>query len=222
MSKVLFVAPHPDDETLGAGGTIFRHKAEGDAVYWLIVSAARQQDGYSADAVETEAQEIAAAASRYRFDGIHQLGLPTARLETLPVADVVAKISEAFAHVQPEIVYLPYAGDIHTDHAVVFAAASSCTKWFRSTSVKRVLVYETPSETDAGLDPDANGFRPNVFVDISRFVDQKIQTMSGYATQYGVFPFPRSERALRSLAAVRGAAAGFEAAEAFMLLRERV
>jgi LmbE family N-acetylglucosaminyl deacetylase len=222
MSKVLVVAPHPDDETLGAGGTILRHKANGDAVYWLIVSAARQQEGYSVRVVETEAQEIAAAAARYRFDGVHQLGLPAARLETVPIADVVSNISDAFQHVQPDVVYLPYAGDIHTDHAVVFAAASSCTKWFRSSSVKRVLVYETPSETDASLDPDANGFRPNVFVDISQFIDQKIETMSGYASQYGVFPFPRSERALRSLAAVRGAASGFEAAEAFMLLRERV
>ena len=222
MSKVVVVAPHPDDETLGVGGTILKHKTQGDAVHWLIVAAARQQDGHSALVVETEAQEIAAAASRYRFDSIHQLGLPVARLETLPMADVVAKIGEAFQHVQPDLVYLPYAGDIHTDHAVVFAAASSCAKWFRCGSVKRVLVYETPSETDASIDPDANGFRPNVYVDITPFLDQKIETMSGYATQYGSFPFPRSERALRSLAAVRGAAAGFEAAEAFMLVRERI
>lgn len=222
MSKVLVVAPHPDDETLGVGGTILRHKADGDHVHWLIVAAARQQDGCSDQDVQSEAQEIAAASARYGFDGIHQLRLPAARLETMPIADVVAQISDAFAHVQPNIVYLPYAGDIHTDHAVVFAAASSCTKWFRSSSVKRVLVYETPSETDASVDPDANGFRPNVFVDITRFLDQKIAIMAGYATQYGEFPFPRSERALRSLSAVRGAAAGFEAAEAFMLLRERV
>jgi LmbE family N-acetylglucosaminyl deacetylase len=77
---------------------------------------------------------------------------------------LVGKISEIFPDFQPDEVLLPYPGDVHSDHRVTFEAASACTKWFRYPSVKRVLAYETPSETDFGIDPRDSGFKPNVFV----------------------------------------------------------
>jgi len=92
-------------------------------------------------------------------------------------------------------------------------AASACTKWFRYPSVKRVLAYETPSETDFGIDPRDSGFKPNVFVDIGGQLDRKIELMKIYASEMGEFPFPRSEKALRALAQLRGSQAGFKAAE---------
>jgi LmbE family N-acetylglucosaminyl deacetylase len=84
-----------------------------------------------------------------------------------------------------------------------------------------VLAYETLSETDSSLDPGHSGFRPNAFVDVSLYLDDKVAAMRTYRSEFGEFPFPRSEHGIRALAAVRGLASGFAAAEAFMLLTER-
>ena len=96
----------------------------------------------------------------------------------------------------------------------------ACTKCFRFHSIKRILAYETISETDFGMNPSYNTFRPNVYIDISKYLEMKLEIMRIYASELGDFPFPRSEKAIRALAALRGAAAGCEAAEAFMLLKE--
>jgi LmbE family N-acetylglucosaminyl deacetylase len=87
--------------------------------------------------------------------------------------------------------------------------------------VKRVMAYETLSETDFGFGT-VQGFRPNVFVDIEHYLDDKLKAIDVYASELGPFPFPRSHEAIRALATLRGAASGFKAAEAFELLRERV
>ena len=110
---------------------------------------------------------------------------------------------------------------MHTDHRLVFDAVASCTKWFRYPSVKRVLAYETLSETDFGLGT-SQSFRPNVFVNIEPYLDDKIRAMDIYASEIGEFPFPRSHEAIQALAILRGAASGFKTAEAFELLRERL
>ena len=119
-----------------------------------------------------------------------------------------------------ETIFVPHPADVHSDHRVVFDAVSACTKWFRYPSVKRVLAYETLSETDFGLGTN-QPFRPNVFVDVEHFFIKKLQAMDIYASEVGEFPFPRSHEAIRALATLRGAASGFKAAEAFELLRER-
>jgi LmbE family N-acetylglucosaminyl deacetylase len=105
---------------------------------------------------------------------------------------------------------------------MVYDATMACTKWFRYPSVEKVLVYETLSETDFMMNTDANGFRPNVFVNISDFLEKKIEIMKIYGSELSPHPFPRSENAIRALATLRGAASGVKAAEAFMLVKERV
>lgn len=220
MRKVLFVAPHPDDETLGCGGTILRHKAEGDDVCWLIVTGISEEMGFSSEKVSLRDKEIETVAGLYSFDSPYNLRLPTTRLDDLSIAELIDKIGTVFKQVQPEIVYLPYRGDVHTDHKIVFDAAVSCTKWFRYGFIKRVLAYETLSETDFGINPESNGFRPNVFVNITSYLDKKLEIMKTYESELGQFPFPRSEENIKALAKLRGASAGCDAAEAFMLLKE--
>ena len=221
MSNVLVVAPHPDDETLGCGGTLLRHVAEGDNVHWLIVTGVSEADGFSLERVTSRAHEIEEVTRRYGFVSVHALEFGTTQLDAIPMASLVEQIGTVFEAVEPSIVYLPYRGDVHTDHAAVFDASIACTKWFRYPYVNRVLVYETLSETDFNVDPDTSGFRPNVFVDISMYLDDKIEIMKIFRSELGAFPFPRSERAMRALAHLRGAASGFDASEAFMLIRER-
>jgi LmbE family N-acetylglucosaminyl deacetylase len=218
--KTLVVAPHPDDEILGCGGTLLRRKAEGAGLGWLIVTGISEQAGWSTESVLQRDTEIDKVAELVGFDQVFNLRLPSKQLDRLPMSDLVDKFSAVFKDFQPVEVLLPSRSDAHTDHRLVFDAAAACTKWFRYPSVKRVLAYETISETELGLDPDSS-FQPNYFVDINEFLERKLEIMAVYKSELSDFPFPRSIEAIRALAALRGSTAGFMAAEAFQLLRER-
>ncbi len=219
--KTLVVAPHPDDELLGCGGLLLRHVANGDIVGWLLMTTITEGDGWSKGRIDQRAIEIERVREGLGIASHHlyALGLPTTELDKIPMSTLVARVSDVFNDFQPEEVLLPHPGDVHSDHRVTFNVATACTKWFRYPSVKRVLTYETLSETDAGIDPKQT-FHPNVFIDISSYLDRKIELMQVYTSEMGDFPFPRSKEALCALAKVRGVQAGFKAAEAFSLLRE--
>jgi LmbE family N-acetylglucosaminyl deacetylase len=219
--SVMVISPHPDDETLGCGGALLRHIANGDMVYWLIITALHQDLGVSITREAEREAEIRAVKEAYGFRDLFNLGLPTTRLDVLPMSDIVNAIGRIFTRVKPEIIYLPHGGDVHTDHRIVFNAASSCMKWFRFPSIRRALSYETLSETEFTTHQDYRIFKPVVFVDISAYLERKIEIMNIYKSEVGEHPFPRSDKAIRSLAFVRGATSGYPAAEAFVLLRER-
>ena len=220
MKKILVVAPHPDDETIGCGGTLLKHHAEGDEIYWLILTHMDKKVGYTQTQIETRDIEIKRVADLYSFKGTFNLEFPTTLLDTFPLKDLVSKIFKVIKDVCPDTLYLPYPGDVHSDHRVAFSAASACTKSFRHHSIKQVYCYEALSETEMGIHPDDSGFRPNVFVDISHYQEKKLEIMKIYESELLDFPFPRSERAIRALADFRGSTAGCNAAEAFMLLKE--
>lgn len=218
--RIIVIAPHPDDETLGVGGTLLRKKAEGATIAWVIVTAISKESGWSEEQVKQRDDEINRVTQLYEFDEVYALNFQTTQLDAIPMSKIVTTISGVFKSFRPEEVFVPHPSDVHTDHRIIFNAVSACTKWFRYPSVKRVLAYETLSETDFGLGTD-QAFRPNVFLDITEFFDKKIKAMDIYASEIGDFPFPRSHEAIRALATLRGAASGFKAAEAFELLRER-
>jgi LmbE family N-acetylglucosaminyl deacetylase len=219
-NTVLVIAVHPDDETLGCGGTILRHKKLGDAVHWLIVTEMRLENGYTKDDMATREAEIKAVARRYGMDAVHFLGLPTTRLENEPRRNIVEQIAKVLKIVRPEVLYLPFKSDIHGDHKVTFEAAFSCTKSFRQPYLKRILMMETVSETEFAAPVSGEYFMPNVFINVSKFIESKIEIMRIYNSELREPPFPRSEQNIRALASFRGATAGCRYAEAFMLLRE--
>lgn len=221
MSKrIIIVTPHPDDETLGCGGTILKYIEIGDQVDWVIIT---KSGNLSSEEWKAKRElEIEKVTALYNFNSTVKLNFEAATLDQVADSDLVGALSKVFKEIQPNNVYVPYPSDIHSDHKAVFEATMACTKWFRYPSVEKVLAYETLSETDFTINPDANNFRPNVYVNIDKYLDKKIEIMNIYESEISNFPFPRSEKAIRSLAYVRGAASGYEAAEAFMLLKERI
>lgn len=222
--KTLIVAPHADDELLGCGGTLLRRIAEGGTVAWLLMTTMTEKAGWPEEQIKQRASEIEQVRESLQVAPHHlfALGFTTAELDGISMRVLVNKMSEVFRNFQPEEVLLPYPGDIHSDHRVTFDVASACTKSFRYPSVKRVLAYETPSETDFGIDPRDSGFKPNVFVNIGIHLERKLELLRIYQSEMGEFPFPRSEKTLRALACQRGSQVGVEAAEAFMCLRELI
>ena len=220
MKTIAVISPHPDDESLGCGGTLLKHRTAGDEVHWINITGISVEAGYCPERVASCAREMQCVSELYGMAALHNLALPTTKLDDIPLGEIIEKIRSVFEEVRPEVVYLPFRGDIHSDHKVVFDAVSACTKWFRHKSIKRILAYEVLSETDFQLTSDTAFFSPNVFVDISDFLEKKIEILSVYASEMGSAPFPRSDEALRALAVLRGAASGYRAAEAFVLLKE--
>jgi LmbE family N-acetylglucosaminyl deacetylase len=225
MNKILVVAVHPDDETLGCGGTLLKHKADGDEIYWLILTTIKNgyknwDLGFSKEVIKKREYEIKRVAELYNFDGVYKLEFPTMRIDEISMSNLIKKISDIFLEVKPNVIYLPFKDDVHSDHRKVFEATFSCTKSFRYPFIKQVYMMETLSETEFAPSLKENSFVPNVFVDITQFLEKKIQIMKVFKSEIKEHPFPRSVENIKALAIFRGATAGVKYAESFMLLKE--
>lgn len=220
MTRILVIAPHADDESLGCGGTLLRYKEEGASIHWLLITRMTKESGFSDQQILARDLEIKKVRQRYGFCSVSQLEFGPATLDTIPLANIVSAISAVVKNVAPEIVLSPYRNDAHSDHQVVFDAVMSATKSFRYPMIKRVLAYETLSETDFGMKPEDGGFRPNVYINITSQLDDKLDILDQFCSEMGEFPFPRSRKAISALANLRGVQCNSEAAEAFMLVKE--
>ncbi len=222
FGRTLVVAPHPDDETLGCGGTLSRLKDDSSSdVIWVLVTSMTEQNGYSKADIDRRAGEIKAVAERYGFSETIELGFPAATLDEIPTQELIVAIAEVFDKFPPETLLLPFPNDAHSDHRRSFSAAIACSKWFRRKSIRRIMCYEVPSETGFNFDPNCEAFKPGLYVRLEpRHVAEKIATMKLYAGEMFPFPFPRSEEALNALAQWRGSECGAEVAEAFVALRQ--
>ena len=223
MNKVLFVAVHPDDETLGCGGTILKHKAAGDQIYWLVMTAPtiNHPCHFSKEFICKRDALVDAVSLAYGFDETIRLNLPTQLLHTIDLREIIQRVDDVMKRVQPNIIYLMNHTDVHSDHRVAFDAVYSCTKSFRKPFVEQILMIEALSETEFALATQASFFAPNVYVDITPYIEKKLEIMSMYEEELMKEPYPRSLSSVRALARVRGSRAGVMYAEAFQLLYER-
>lgn len=216
--RVLCIAPHADDETLGCGGTLLRHVAEGDEIHWLLVTAP-QPPLFSVGYIHARAETIATVTAAYPFTSASCLNFSAAGLDQVAEGAIVESLRGAIARIDPEIIYLPHCGDIHSDHRVTFNCAMAVLKPFRvGLRIRRILAYETISETEQAA--FGQPFVPNVFIDVSSTFMRKQQIMALFPSELQAFPLPREASAIEALARFRGATLGVGYAEAFMLVRE--
>ena len=217
MNKIIIIAPHPDDETLGCGGTILKHKDSGDEVYCIFVTNIDTKQGFLKAKVKERQEEIEVISRKYKFNKIFKLNFPTAKLSQKDIPDLICKISEIFKKIQPNIVYLPNKTDVHSDHRIIFEASFSCTKSFRYPYIKKILMYETISETEFSSD---GAFSPNYFVDITNYLQQKTDIMKIYSSEVQKPGNPRALNNIKALAVFRGAMINCKYAESFHILKE--
>ena len=215
--NILVVSPHPDDETLGAGATILKRKQEGDRTYWLNITNIDRSGRWKEQFVRRRQRQIHEVREYYHFDGFCDLHYEPATLEEAAKNELIGKIADYFEKIRPEWIILPDPNDSHKDHRVTYESCMACTKIFRFPYVKKVMTMEILSETDFG--DSGSIFVPNYFVDILDTLEKKLEVMRIYDTELGEPPFPRSLEAIRSLAMLRGGAAGAHAAEAFRIIK---
>jgi LmbE family N-acetylglucosaminyl deacetylase len=219
--RVLVIAPHPDDETLGCGASLLRHKSNGDTLSWVVVTRGHEPQ-WSKEVLERKETEISRVGEAYGFEQTIRLDFPTVKLDTVPFDEMIAGLRNAIGDAAPDCVYVNHYGDVHSDHRFVFEATMSVLKPFYGDKhgVKRVLSYEVLSSTDAMPANSSRVFVPNVFHNVTEFLEKKLEIMSLYASEIQPFPLPRALDNMRALARFRGATIGVEYAEAFMLVRE--
>ena len=217
--KSLIIAPHPDDEVLGPGGTLFkRQKKQGNKIYWLIITTLDEKD-YSKLVIKKRAEKIKKISKLFKFSKIFQLNYPTAKLDEVPKKELVLNIKKIIDNIKPEELFVPHLSDVHSDHKIVSEAVTTCVKNFRSPYIKRILAYETLSETNFNT-IKKNNFFPNHYEDISNFLNLKIKAMKIYKSELKKFPFPRSIKTIKALATLRGSEIGKKAAEGFEVLKQ--
>jgi LmbE family N-acetylglucosaminyl deacetylase len=219
MKRILVIGAHPDDELLGPGGTMARHVAAGDAVTAALI-ADMGSARYETETIRTVRECARQAAARLGIADICFAGLADQKLDTLPILEIVQWVEALMTRVQPHIIYTHHRGDINRDHTVVHEATLTAARPYSAPYLERILCYHTPSATEWAGPNVETAFLPNVFVDISSFLEIKLQAMAAYETELRPFPHPRSLEALRAQAAYWGSVIGATAAEPFILVRE--
>lgn len=222
MSNVLAISVHPDDETLGCGGTLLKHREKGDKIFWLILTQANNKITSIKNIENLQKQYVSKVAVTYNFEDFKQLSFLTTELDRYPLGEIILEVSKYIDQIKPSVIYLNFYNDVHSDHRVAFEAVYSCTKNFRYPFIEKILMYESLSETEFAPAIQNNAFVPNVFVDISPFMEKKLEIMKLFTTEQMDEPYPRAMSSIRALARYRGSRIGVEYAEAFMLLFEKL
>lgn len=217
--KVLVIAPHPDDEVLGCGGTIAKHVASGNEVYVCIVTKG-MEPLFSKDQVDAVREECRKANEMLGVKEVVFLDFPAAMLEEVPRYKLNDAISNAIQTIKPEEVYIPHRGDMQLDHKMIVDASMVALRPKYKHVVKRIYAYETLSETGWDIPNETNAFIPNAYNDITDSLESKIEAMKCYESQLADYPNARSIGAVKALAMYRGSTVSVKAAESFSLVRE--
>jgi N-acetylglucosamine malate deacetylase 1 len=217
-TAVLVVAPHGDDEVLGAGGTIARFADEGAVVTVVVLTGGFPPD-FPAGGEDHIREEAIRAHKILNVRETVYLDFPAAALDTVPHRDVNRELGKLYQRICPTYVFVPFMGDVHRDHQAAFQSAMVMCRPTGGHLPRSVLAYETISETNWNAPPVTPGFQPNTFVDISDYLERKIDAFQAYASQVKPYPHERSIETMRALAIMRGTTVHLRAAEAFVALR---
>lgn len=221
MKKILVIAPHADDEVLGCGATIKKYSKNGEDVYICIVTKAYTPD-WTQQYIDNRKKEIDSSVKILGVKKVYYLDLPTVKLDTVSQKELNDAILRVVEEVKPEIVFIPFAGDINKDHRLVSEASLVALRPKPDFYVRKVFYYEVLSETEWSKPPQKieDVFIPNYYEDISDYLEDKIKAMECYKSEFKEYPHPRSLTGIKVLAQKRGTECGKNAAEAFMLIRE--
>lgn len=212
--KALVLAPHPDDEVLGCGGVIAKHIDNGDEVYVCVCTHSLNEARIAINEEYAKNVHEAMKITKTVF-----LDFPTVELPHVNTREFTGSFNNLIQEIQPEIVYIPFYGDMHTDHYMVASGAMVALRPIVAPFVKNIFAYETLSETGWNFPSPDKAFIPNVYSDISKYIDNKVDAMKMYDDKIQKDPHPRSAEGIRALAKYRGGTIGVDYAEAFMCIR---
>ena len=212
---------HPDDELIGCGGALLRHKAQGDEIKLVFLAdGCSSRSHHEIEREITAREEIARrVADRLSSSEPSFLRLPDNQCDSVALLKVVQLVESAISGYCPTTIYTHHRSDLNIDHRVANAAVMTIFRPQPNAHATTILSFETASST--GWDAEGSGhFRPNRFVDITPWADEKLELLKLYASELREYPHARSLAAIQALAMSRGASVGLSQAEAFVVERE--
>jgi len=221
IKRALIISPHADDEILGVGGTAAKLTSQNVEVYVAVASKGRPPM-FPEPLIE---ETIIHCLDAHKELGIKETffldedDMPAARLDQVGAVRRNSKIRQIIEKIDPQLLFVPFPGDIHLDHKLIFESSMVAIRPNGQKIPDMVLSYETLSETNWEAPYLSHSFQPNVFIDISDHLEQKLSAFSQIKSQVKPFPNERSLKAIEALAIHRGAMAGIPAAEGFVLIR---
>lgn len=217
-TNILIIAPHPDDEILGCGGTIKKLSSNGNKVFILILTRGKKEL-YSDAKIANVRQEAKNAHDILGVTETRFLDFPAPDLDLVSIAELSEAILKVIIELKINTIYIPHHGDIHHDHKAVFNAGIVAARSVNNNPVKRIYAYETLSETEWAAPLNNDAFIPTRFVNITDTFPAKIEAFKCFKSQLRDFPNPRSLKSIEALANLRGSTVGFTYAEAFTTIR---
>lgn len=221
----LFVVAHPDDEVLGAGGTIKKLSEEGNKIEVCILCGEAKARKNKPKAAKLR-RDIINCAKILGVSKVYLGNFPNIEFNIVPHLKLVQFIEKILAYSEAEAVFTHHPADVNNDHYQTSIACQAAVRLFQRNTVirplKELFFMEIPSSTEWSLDSSLNPFKPNIFIEIKESgLIKKIEALSQYEGVMRDYPHPRSETALKGLAAYRGSQAGLLYAEAFELVFRR-
>lgn len=208
-SKILFLIAHPDDEAYGPFGTIAKLAQDNEVILYCICNGERPGN------TQVSSDRVFALKANCEQLGIewHIQNNPDCSLE---YRDTLANVEGIINCFKPDIVYTHSNTDVHTDHKLVAETALVACRPKPDSSVKELYFFEIPQFAQS-----QGSFVPNVYIDVTDYIDVKKQALTRYSTETYEFPDARSVEAVEVLSKYRGYAVGVKHAEAFHLVFKR-
>mgnify|MGYP001188464319 CR=1 FL=1 len=224
MKKIMLVAAHPDDELLGSAGTLLFYKKKGYKIKIIFLSdgeSSRNSSKKKINFLINQRKIQAIKVSKLcKFIEPAFAELPDNRLDTIPMLKIIRFIESEIKKFKPTIIITHNENDLNIDHKLTFNAVVTATRPSTKTFVKSIYCFETPSSTENNFSKIKVNFNPNLYFDISKFINKKIELLKIYKREMRPYPNSRSLEGIKVLAKYRGSQIGVKYAEAFYLLRK--
>jgi len=213
----LIVVAHPDDEVLGAGATIHKLIGEGNDVAVVIMVNHAEARANISSTLENDCKEAMNILGVKKY---YTSNFPNIKMNTVPHLDLVQFIESCIEDFRADVIITHHPSDLNNDHVQTSYAAQAASRLYQRKPniprLKQLAYMEIPSATEWSFDSSSRRFSPNFYVEIGKKgVDIKLKALSAYKGVMRDYPHPRSEEAIKSLSAFRGAQAGCEYAESF-------
>lgn len=224
-NKLLVVVAHPDDETLGCGGTILKAISMGVQVSVLFlgegISARFEEDDFNSKEFKNATKKRQSGCLKalntlgvkdFEFNNFYCCQFD--KINLLKLVKIIEKKIKTF---NPNIIITHNTNEVNIDHIKTFEAVETASRPFLGSNLKLILGMEIPCSGNWKFN---KSFKPNYFVDINKFWNTKIKAWKCYKGEERPFPFPRSVEGINTLAKLRGMQSGLIKAEGFILCRE--
>ncbi len=223
--RILVFAAHPDDEILGCGGTLLYYRNKGYKIKIIFMSDGESSRNINIkrknQLIAKRGEQAKKVSKKSKFIEPKFYNFPDNRMDSVPILEVVKKVELEIKNFKPSIIFTHFENDLNIDHRVTFNAVLTATRPKSQTFVDKILCFEIASSTNFSFYSDKSKiFKPNVYIDIKKFVRKKLDLLKIYNSEMRPWPHTRSIKGIKYLANNRGTEIGIDSAEAFINIRE--